>query len=225
MKFLSQIVTAASGSIAGCTYAHNRYGNYIRSRTLPVNPKSPGQVAIRNFFAGLAAIWASQLTQPQRNAWALYAANVPTGNGIFGPQFVTGLNWFIACNTLRLQAGLTRIDIAPALFSLAGITAPIIAPSATLTPVVFLNTDLWATAIGGFLACYFSPPQSPTHTFYGGSYRYAGKVAGAVVPPTSPASMNLPFPGIAGQRIFARFVAENADGRKSPAILTSGVIV
>ncbi|GAI58374.1 unnamed protein product, partial [marine sediment metagenome] len=30
-------ITQMSGSIAGNTFARNRYGNYVRSRTKPIN--------------------------------------------------------------------------------------------------------------------------------------------------------------------------------------------
>ena len=46
-----------SGSIAGNTHARNRFGNYMRARTKPVNPNSDRQVAIRAIVSYLAEFW------------------------------------------------------------------------------------------------------------------------------------------------------------------------
>ncbi|GAH50296.1 unnamed protein product, partial [marine sediment metagenome] len=39
-------IVQISGSIAGNTFARNRFGNYMRSRTKPVNPNSTRQTDI-----------------------------------------------------------------------------------------------------------------------------------------------------------------------------------
>ncbi|GAH13494.1 unnamed protein product, partial [marine sediment metagenome] len=40
-------IVQMSGSIAGNTFARNRYGNYVRARTKPINPNSDRQVVVR----------------------------------------------------------------------------------------------------------------------------------------------------------------------------------
>jgi hypothetical protein len=59
-----------------------------------------------------------------------------------------------------------------------------------------------------------------------GGYRYMGTVLGdAATPPTSPANFTWPFPVTAGQRVFARFVAVSADGRRSPEFRDDAIVV
>lgn len=50
-------VVQMSGSIAGDVHARNRFGNYTRPRTKPVNPQSARQTAIRAIVAYVAEIW------------------------------------------------------------------------------------------------------------------------------------------------------------------------
>jgi len=73
-------VVQMSGSIAGNTYARNRYGNYVRARTKPVNPKTDRQSVIRTAMQLLTTRWAQTLTAAQRTAWNLYASNVNMTN-------------------------------------------------------------------------------------------------------------------------------------------------
>jgi len=223
MKFTSQVIAAASGSVGGMTYSRNRYGVYIRTRALPVNPQSANQVVIRNFFSSVAAAWLT-ITQAQRNGWTTYAANVPRTDPLGQSVFLTGLNWYISTNVLRLQANLTRLDTAPVIFSMASLTQPVATPGPTTTSVAFTNSDLWATQVGGFLSVFLSAPQSPSHAFFKGPYRFAGKILGAATPPTSPQLVTNPYVLVSGQRVFMRFIAVNADGRRSPSLNASALL-
>jgi hypothetical protein len=89
----------------------------------------------------------------------------------------------------------------------------------------FTNTDTWATAVGGALLVFMSRGQSPTINSFKGPYRFAGKVAGAVSPPTSPQNITSPFTLAATQRVFVRFIAVTADGRVSADFRTFGTAV
>ena len=227
MKYNSSMVAAASGSLGGATFSHNRYGSYIRKRIVPVNPGSSGQVVVRNFFATLAVLWSQTLTQAQRNAWIAYAAAVPISDALGAAINITGANWYTAVNVLRLQASLTRLDAAPTDFTRASLTTPVPTAGATTTSHAFTNaiaSDRWANFIGGALAVFQSAPQTASHTFFKGPYRYAGKIVGAVVPPTSPSVINNPYPVVSGQKVYYKYVALNADGRTSSPILVSAVM-
>ena len=80
MLIKSQLITQASGSIGGLVGSHNAGGMYFRARTIPVNPGSAAQIAVRNIVAQLTAAWTADLTAAQRTAWQTYADNVPTTN-------------------------------------------------------------------------------------------------------------------------------------------------
>lgn len=217
MKFKSPIISAASGSIGGAVYSHNRFGQYIRNRIVPVNPSSSAQVGVRNSFGNLAARWQT-ITSVQRASWTLYGANVPVTNVNGDSINLTGLNWYIGCNTLRLQVGLSILDQAPGIFDRASLTPPVPTLSAPTSSIAFTSTDTWAGAVGGALAVYQSFPKSKTINFYKGPYRFIGKVLGAASPPASPVSFTNTAPFVTPVRGFYKFVAINADGRFSPLV-------
>lgn len=131
---------------------------------------------------------------------------------------MTGQNAFISMNAPRMQAGKAIILVAPVVYAGAALTPPVLTiadVSAQLLTVTFLNTDVWATAVGGFLAVFMGPPQNPSVNFYKGPYRFISTIAGAVVPPTSPVTFAPPFPFFIGQSVHVAFRAMQADARIS----------
>jgi hypothetical protein len=211
------IAGSISGSMGSITFSHNKGGAYIRNRSIPVNPNTPYQQAVRAHCATLANLWNGTLTDVQRLAWATYASNVPVTNALGDTVYLSGLNHYIRSNVPRLIAGLTRIDDAPVTFNIGSFTNPSFAVSATNDEVAvsFTNTDEWAGAAGGAMLVFAGRQQALTINFFKGPYRYAGKIAGAATPPTSPATIDLPFALDTGNRMFLRVICTTADGRLS----------
>lgn len=204
MKIQSAILTAASGSIGGMTASHNKGGLYFRARTIPTNPNTPQQQAIRGHMAYLATYWRSTLTEAQRETWTFVAENVGIIDALGQSRFLTGLAYFCRANTPRLQGGLALIDEPVGdvgIAQLSDLTFTVSAASQEVS-VAFSNTDAWAKAVGGALLVLASQGYNPSVTYHKGPYRYAGKVPGAAVAPTSPVDIALPFPVTQGQRVF-----------------------
>lgn len=217
MKFKSALVTQASGSVGGMTFSRNRYGMYTRAKGLPVNPNSEFQQAVRQIFSGLSAAWNGELSEVQRSAWEDYAANMVWSDALGEPIKLTGQAVYAQCNTPRLQAGLARVDTAPEIFTQPTYKAPVVTADESdgKLHVAYTNTDDWAKEVGGALLLYASRPLSPSIKFFKGPYRYAGKVAGAVTPPTSPADLTMPFAIQGGQQVGIFYRVVMADGRIS----------
>lgn len=226
MKYISSVFSGASGSVAGCTYSRNKGGNYVRSRSIPVNPQTSFQSTVRSAFGGLAQAWLTALTANQRSGWAAYAAAVSVP-GFDGQIFLSGMNWFIAMNTPRLQAGLARID-----------TAPVQQTGTTLTPNTAVTWDVsdaewdfevngsdeWATVTGGVLYLYEGGPRNATRNFFKGPYRFVGTILGSTsTPPSGAVTVNSNLVAAAGQRVYLRAVAQAVDGRVSGAQLMSAI--
>lgn len=228
MKFKSEIVTQASGSIGGVTYSHAKGGvMYRRARAIPVNPGTGFQSQVRNALTTLSNAWSTILTPAEREAWNLYGSNVPVTNSLGDPINLSGQNWYIACNTPRLQTDaktgstLGRVDTAPGIFNRGTLTMPV----ATLgvaagISVAYTNTDDWANTTGGILLIFMGRPQSPSRSFFKGPYRLLnGAVGNSIVPPTSPSVTNATvtaanaFPLVEGQAVGMKYVALDADGR------------
>lgn len=228
MKFTSQLLAAASGSVGGCTFSRNRSGAYVRNRSVPVNPASGAQNTVRSALATLVARWTGTLTTAQRSGWETWAANTPQTDALGNPINITGQNAYVMMNTLRIQTGLAVIDTAPIIFANAVLTPPALVSATASTDALsisFTNTDVWATAVGGKLVVFVGRPQNPSKLFFDGPYRFTGFVNGAVSPPTSPQTITSVFDFAAGQRIHLRFRALNADGRISTPWKASGISV
>lgn len=216
MKLLQpQGSAAASGTAGGITISRNRFGFYQRNKSVPVNPSTPFQNAVRSAFSTLAASW-SLLTLNQRTAWTEYANAVPRSDVFGQPITLDGRQMYIACNSLRLQASLAIVSDGPTTLTLPELTLPVptIAEGDDIS-LAYTNSDEWATAVGGALLLYTSPAKSPQTNYCRGPYRFVGKVAGAVSPPVSPATLTPPFAYVEGQKVFWKAVAVTADGRIS----------
>lgn len=227
MRFKSSIYSVSSGSSAGTTWSHNRYGQYVRNRSTPVNPNSLLQQAIRDAFAAMSNRFSAILTDLQRAEWKAYAEAVPVINSFGDPIILTANAMYVRCNAIRIQAGLDPVDDGPAI--LLGGESP---TNVVLTAVeaaqalsfAFTNTDDWAGEVGGALICYTGIPKSPTVNFYNGPYRLAKVVLGAVVPPVSPSAGVSPYAIQTGQRLFGYCRAVRADGRISEPFRFSDIV-
>lgn len=218
MLFKSQLVTEVSGSVGGLTGSHNIGGMYFRARATPTNPNTPQQQVIRSAVGQLVALWNNTLTELQRDLWRFYALNVPLLNPLGEPINVTGLNMYVRSNVPRIQAGEPRVDDGPSVFNLGDFTEPIITvdEAADTMQVSFTDTDDWANEDDAGMLVYASRPQNPSIVFFKGPYRFAAVIQGdAVSPPAVPAVVALPFPIVAGQRVFVRIAVSRADGRLS----------
>jgi len=225
MLFKSQVYAQASGSIGGITYSHNKGGMYARARAVPTNPNTSYQQVVRSLMSLLSTRWLNTLTAAQRAAWTLYGDSVPVVNRLGEQIYLSGLNHFVRSNIPRAQAGLSYVDDGPTVFAMASFTAPSLVVNGTTDAmaVTFDNTDAWANEVGGAMFVYIGPPKSPTINYYKGPYRFADLIAGAGTPPTSPASIDLPFPATSGDKVFSRITVCRADGRLSPDFRTGSV--
>lgn len=208
-----------SGSIGGTTYSHNRFGAYIRSRSIPVNPNTDRQVASRNAVRNLTIAWQNVLTQVQRDGWKTYGDNVPWINKLGQVVTLTGLNHYVRTNALLILCGLTRLDQAPAIFNLASAEALLSAVASEATQnylIAYDDTAGWCSEDGAHQFFEIGLPQNGGVQFFNGPWRYADKVDGdSIAPPTSPATVAAPFPFAAGQRLWIRSRIIRADGRLS----------
>lgn len=218
MKFKSALVTSVSGSIGGMTGARNKGGMYFRARSIPVNPATTYQVAVRNAMANLVVRWGDVLTQTQRDQWDTYAVNTPLVNALGDSVNRSGQQMFLRGNVVRLQQGLALADDGPPNYNLGEFTAPTftIDTANQEIDVAFTNGDDWANEDGSSMIVSVSRPQSAGTKFFKGPYRIAGKIDGdSVTPPTSPASIALPFPVVATDRVYVKVVVSREDGRLS----------
>lgn len=217
MLFTSQILTGASGSIGGLTASRNAGGPYFRARAVPINPNTTLQNDVRATIADLSNRWSNVLTKVERDAWTLYADNVPLTGPLGAERTVSGLAMYVRGNLSRGQAALIRADAAPVIFDTGDFSpvTDVIIVGQTVT-FVFTNTDDWANEDEAAMLVYIGRPQNPGVNYFTGPYQFAGQIDGdGITPPTSPAVITSPFLITVGQKIFARVVVSRIDGRYS----------
>ena len=222
-------VVDARGSMAGNTFSRNRFGNYIRSRVKGVDPKSARQSAARIRMMTLAEQWReSPMDADKRGAWETYAQSVSWLNALGEACNLTGYNHYMRSNAAIAAAGGDRVDDGPTSLGLPGGDATIVptalSQGATIS-IAFDDALDWAAELGGFLLVEVGVPQNPTRNFFGGPWRIAGSIAGAVAPAESPLTVPTPWTLTEGQKIWTRYKIIRADGRVSTPFLVAPVLV
>lgn len=219
MKFKSALGLIVSGSMAGVTGSHNRFGQYFRQRAIPVNPSSDRQQSVRSVFAALAVLWSSTLTQAQRDAWNLYGDTVEMLDKQGSTIHLTGYNHYLRSNCAILQTTLTRVDVGPTVMSLPEVDPTAVATASEATQLISLvfDTNLpWVSEDGAGLAVGMSSPKGEGVDFIGGPFRYANYIAGNnAVPPASPQNVAVPFAVAEDQKTQVQLRIMRADGRLS----------
>lgn len=195
-------IIQASGSIAGNTYARNRFGNYIRPRTKPVNPNSAGQVLIRSALSFYAARWHDTLDAAQRIAWGTYAAAIAMKNRLGETVYLTGFNHFIRSNVVREQLNYAKCDDGPLELTLPE-KDPTFAVAAYVTPqqlsITWDDTLPWKLIAASAMGLWMGQPQAVTRNFFGGPWRLTGAIdAGSPTPYLGAPSFTL----VLGQKIW-----------------------
>lgn len=210
-------VTEMSGSIAGNTFARNRYGAYVRARTVPTNPQTAAQVKIRACMAQLKTAWLA-LSAAQRAAWATYAANVAMTNRLGETIYLSGYNMYCRTNAALLYQGADLLAAAPTTFTL-GEQDPLFSIAAVgatgVITVTFDDSMGWCAEVGGYMLLQQSRPQNPSVNFFAGPWVTAGALGGAVVPIESPQVFTSAFTLAAGKKVFVQARILRADGRLS----------
>lgn len=214
-----------SGSMGATTFSRNRFGQYMRTRSKPVNPNTDAQAEVRNNFRTLMAAWNATLTLAQREAWSLYAANINWLNKLGDTVKLTGPMMFLRSNAARLAAGLDIVANGPTVLTLPANDEGFLAvgdESDQEIDIAFSGTGGWTTSVGAGLAVYQGQPISTGREYFNGPYRFLGLIAGAAMAPTSPQTFtDLPFAIAQGQNINVRARVLLADGRVSAFFKTS----
>lgn len=182
MKFRPTLADGASGSLGGMTASHNRGGYYFRTRSVPTNPNSIRQQAVRSNFGTLVQYWTATLTPAERAAWTGYADSTPVTNVLGDPILLTGQQMFIRSNTVRLQIGAAIVVSAPTMNNTGEPPTDVTGPSAE---AMTIGVNSGVTAFDGAISIaggasadgdtvlYLGPNQNASVNFYKGPYQLA----------------------------------------------------
>lgn len=214
-------VTGMLGAIGGTVFSKNRFGYYARPRTPPVNPNSDRQVAARTRMGFLSEQYhEAPMDDAKRLAWDTYASGI-SAVGAFGQSItLTGLNAFIAGNSLKILNGSDIVEDGPVVIGLPA-QDPAFSVELSEANGATVNFDEvfdWCDEDDAYLSIELGKPQSPSRNFFGGPWRWALNVAGdGVAAPTTPEgpTASTTWTLLEGQAVWARARILRADGRVS----------
>lgn len=191
-----------SGSIAGTTYSRNRFGQYKRTRAIPVNPNTTFQGQVRTRFGALTAQW-SGLTDAQRTGWADLASGITRTDSLGQTYTMSGAECFMSINMNKLDAGDAIITDAPAKVSPTGLLTAVITTTGGTLSVAYTTTPL---PTGARLFVYASPQRSPGRNFENDLRLIHKSAAAAASPANILADYTARFGApVVGNKIFFSF--------------------
>lgn len=210
-----------SGSIAAVVHSRNRYGQYTRNRSIPVNPNSVAQGQMRARFGDNSQAW-RLLTDAQRAGWESLGLQMQRTDSLGQTYTLTGLQAYIAVNNNLLDAGEAVVSAAPALNSPVGLlTATVTSTGGTLS-LAYTATPLSAS---NKLFVFASPQRSAGRKFEGDYRLIFVSAAAAASPANILAAYTARFGApVVGNKIFFSLQV-HVGGFVSAPLLTSHVVV
>lgn len=89
------------GSTGGTTFSQNRFGAYIRRRSVPTKSFSGPATLAKTVFANASSQW-RDLTEANRLSWRTFAENNPVIDALGNQQTLTGHQWFVRLRSRQL---------------------------------------------------------------------------------------------------------------------------
>lgn len=209
-----------SGSQAGSTSSRNRYGQYKRTRAMPVNPGSTQQGVVRARMALYAANWRG-LTDAQRAGWESLGLTMSRTDSLGQAYTLNGFSAYVSVNTTRANAGDAAVSDAPALVTPAALLTATITLTAAALSIAYTATPL---GTGARLFTFASPQGSAGRSFCS-DYRLIAVSAAAAASPANvyaayTARLGIP---VVGNRVFF-FLQVYTAGFLSGGYSTSAVV-
>jgi hypothetical protein len=214
------LVPPQSGSKEGITASRNRFGQYIRTRAIPVNPASFAQGAVRARMAGNSAAY-RLLTSAQRAGWSDLGLMMTRSDSLGQSYALQGNQAYASINNNNLAAGAAVVADAPAIATPVALATVTITLSAAAFSIAYTATPLPALT---YLLVFASPQRSAGRNFEG-DFRLikVGAAAGAsplVVLTEYTAKFGIP---VTGNKVFLSLVTMTKGFQSGPYI-TSAVV-
>jgi hypothetical protein len=202
-----------SGSIGGVTSARNRFGQYKRARSSPVNRNTTYQGVVRARLGINSAAWRT-LTEAQRAGWNSLGSGQSRTDFLGQTYTQQGNQMYASVNNNRAAVGLAPVSDAPAIatpISLATVTVTLTVASFS---IAYTATPLAAAT---YLMVFASPQRSPGRNFEG-DLRLIKVGAAAAASPLAvlteyTARFGVP---IVGQKIFLALVTTTLGFESAP---------
>lgn len=198
MKYLGN---PQSGSARNDTASRNRFGQYLRNRASPVQPRTPAQLAQRARMSTNAAGWRA-LTDAQRAGWLSLGTSISRNDALGQAYTLNGFMAYCSVNNNNLSAGQGIVSAAPAI-----VTPPdLLTATITLTAVAFSVAYTATPLAAGVQLFIFVSPQVSSGVSFQADYRLLTVTAAAAASPANilaayTAKFGVP---VVGNRIFMK---------------------
>lgn len=198
MKYLGP---PQSGSARGDTASRNRFGQYLRNRASPVQPRTPAQLNQRARIATMSAAWRA-LTSGQRAGWASLGAMMTRTDALGQTYTLNGFMAFVSVNTNLAVASVATVDDAPALVTPADLATVTLTLTSASFSIAWTPTPLDT----GVKLLVYASPQRSAGTSFEGDYRLLAVSAAAAASPLNVLSAYTAKWGapVTGNRIFLK---------------------
>jgi len=212
------LVPPQSGSLAGQTASRNRFGQYMRSRSIPVNPTSAAQGLVRARLAANSAAWRA-LTPAQRAGWSDLGLSMVRSDALGQSYALQGNQAHASVNNNRLLTGLAVIGDAPAVATPVALTTITMTCTAAAFSFVFAATPVAAAT---YIAVFASPQRSAGRNFEG-DFRFVKLSAAAAASPlifTAEYTAKFGIP-VLGNKIFLSVITLTLGFQSGPTVVSS----
>ena len=188
-----------SGSMAGTTASRNRYGQYWRTRAIPVNPRSNPQGVVRAAFGLVTSGWRA-LTSDQRAGWGDLGLSMTRRDSLGQSYNLTGAQAYGSLNMILHAAGDALLTDAPASLTPVALASVTVTTTGGTLSVAYTATPLPANAK---LFLYASPQRSAGRAFEQDFRLIMVSAAAAASPSNILAAYTAKFGApLVGKRIF-----------------------
>ena len=203
----------SSGSRAGLTASRNRFGQYDRTRAIPVNPSSAAQGLVRARLAANSATWRA-LTAGQRAGWGSLGQQMVRTDSLGQSYSLQPNQAHASVNNNRVLSGLAVVADAPALTTPPTLLTVTITLTAAAFSIAFTPTPLPAAT---YLAVFASPQRSAGRSFEG-DLRFVklstvAQASPIVILTEYTAKFGVP---VVGNRVFLNFVCVSLGFESGP---------
>lgn len=205
---LTAIVDNISGKLNGTVFSRNKGGQYMRSKSMPSNPRTSFQNAVRARFGAIAQLWGS-LTEAQRDAWRAMASEFPYRNRLGDTKILSGFALHQKLNTNLAIIGQSFVSNPPEPVS----PPAVVSLSATANEdgnLLRINAEL----AQGVLATAYSAVVMATPPLRNGVSNFSNQLREIAVVD------NLSSPALVGDEYAARFGALQEGQKIGVAVYT-----
>jgi hypothetical protein len=227
MKYLSALLTQASGKLGGAVAAKNRGGNYFRAKVAPVQPRTTAQQEVRASLAALSAMW--RVLSPTNIAgWNALATSVTLHDSLGNAYNPSGAQLFVSCNRNIASIAESVVEAPPGSKPDIPDITPLTLEGAVGTPTLVATPGAVAAPTGYVFLVKATPMYSPGISFVGKSqYRILEPL-----PASDYAALNIRAPYedrfgtlIAGQKVSVEIslVSITTGFQGTPATATTNI--